>query len=127
MKSNRIQLLALVMAVLLLDGCRRRKPETVAPVSPQEVSSPAASVTAPIVPSLAPTASRAEPIIAYQVDAGLQKVLVKFYSDNTRPAMSWEDLVGGHYIPAIPTGPDGKPLDWDATMQRIGKAAVRAR
>ncbi len=50
-----------------------------------------------------------------------------FYKDHERPAMTWEELTRGHYIPAIPLGPDRKPLDWDTTMQRIGKAAVRAR
>jgi hypothetical protein len=41
--------------------------------------------------------------------------------------MAWQELVRGKYIPAIPLGPDGKPLDWNTTMQRIGKASARPR
>ncbi|MSU26520.1 MAG: hypothetical protein CK546_00825 [Pedosphaera sp.] len=107
MKTVSFKALSLLVAVLLVEGCRRKKPEPLAPAPD------------------APAASSPAPVVTYQVDASLQQVLVKFYNDNTRPAMSWEDLVGGKYIPAIPLGPDGKPLDWNTTMQRIGKAAKR--
>lgn len=105
--------LVLLMAVLLVAGCRRKKPE---PSDAQSVSS-----------LIAPATASPAPGVASQVDIGLQQVLVKFYNDNQRPAMSWEDLVGGKYISSIPLGPDGQPLDWNTTMQRIGKLSTRPR
>jgi hypothetical protein len=61
------------------------------------------------------------------MEAGLQRTLIKYYNDNQRPAMSWQDLVRGRYIASIPLGADGKPLDWDTTMQRIGRLSDRSR
>lgn len=123
MKTVSFKALSLLVAVLLVEGCRRKKPEPLAPAP----DAPAAASPAPPPPASdsTPPSGRPAPVVTYQVDARLQQVLVKFYNDNTRPAMSWEDLVGGKYIPAIPLGPDGKPLDWNTTMQRIGKAAKR--
>jgi hypothetical protein len=54
------------------------------------------------------------------------QALTKFFHANQRPAMAWGDLVP-KYLPAVPTGPDGKPLDWDSTMQRIGRASDPSR
>jgi len=137
LKTTRIKTLALLLAVPLMNGCSR-KPEPVAParVAPPPIASaPAASVTpSPVVhPPPPPTsesaapATRPDPAVTYEVDAGLQRILIKFYNDNERPAMTWEDLLAGKYIPAIPRGPDGKPLDWNSTMQRIGRASDRSR
>jgi hypothetical protein len=127
-KTALIKSLVLLIAFPLLDGCRRRKPEPTAPTSEATASStPTSPATAQPAPGSGPGAGRPEPVVTYQVDAGLQQVLVKFYKDNQRPAMSWADLVGGKYIPSIPLGPDGKPLDWNTTMQRIGKSAARTQ
>jgi len=65
-------------------------------------------------------------VVGFPVDAGLQQTLIRFYNENQRPAMGWGDLVP-KYVPAVPTGPDGKPLDWDSTMRRIGRASDRSR
>lgn len=59
-------------------------------------------------------------------DAAVQRLLIRFYNENQRPAMAWGDLVP-KYLPAVPTGPDGQPLDWDSTMQRIGRASDPSR
>ncbi|MBI5802463.1 MAG: hypothetical protein HZA92_17275 [Verrucomicrobia bacterium] len=91
-------------------------------------SAPVAPAPDVASPPAGPAVRRAEPApVAYEVDASVQRVLTKFYKDHERPAMAWEELVRGKYIPAIPLGPDGKPLDWNTTMQRIGKAGARAR
>jgi hypothetical protein len=86
---------------------------------------PAAAVASPS--DAAPADAESGPRFATPVDAQIQQMIIRFYKENDRPAMSWNDLLGKKYIPAIPRGPDGKPLDWDATMQRIGKASDRSR
>lgn len=68
-----------------------------------------------------------EPVNATQIEVDLQRLLVRYYNENQRPAMSWDDLLTARYIPAIPRGSDGKPLDWNTTMQRIGRASDRSR
>jgi len=127
-----IPTLALLLAVPWLDGCRRKKAETAAPAQPA-ASAPASAAAAPPADAqpagpAGPAGRRAEPApVVHQVDASVQHALAKFYNDHERPAMSWEELTRGQYIPATPLGPDGKPLDWNATMQRIGKALARPR
>lgn len=128
MKLISIPALALLLAVLLSGGCRRKKVDTATPAA----SAPAATSAASAIPDPSPVAGPASrrvepPPVVYQVDAGVLQALTKFFNDHKRPAMSWEDLVGGKYIPAIPLGPDGKPLDWNTTMQRIGKLSARPR
>lgn len=128
-KVASIPTLALLLAVPWLDGCRRKKVETTAPAQP---AAAAANPVAPAPPADfrtdGPAGRRTEPPpVVYQVDATVQQALSKFYNDHERPAMTWEELVRGRYIPAIPLGPDGKPLDWNSTMQRIGKAMARPR
>lgn len=129
MKFLSIPTLALLLAVPWLDGCRRKKAETAAPAqSAASAPAPAAAAPPADAQTAGPAERRAEPApVVHQVDASVQLALTKFYNDHERPAMSWEDLTRGQYIPAIPLGPDGKPLDWNATMQRIGKALARPR
>lgn len=129
MNTCSIPVLALLLAVPLLDGCRRKRVETSAPVAPAVPSvTPDAAAPPAGSPAAGPVARRAEPSpVVYQVDASVQQALAKFYKDHERPAMTWEELVRGRYIPAVPLGPDGKPLDWNTTMQRIGKAMARPR
>lgn len=135
MKIFSFPALALLLAIPLLDGCRRKKVEPSAPLAPAAPPPAAGSADAPVAsapaagsPPAGPAVRRAEPSPAvYEVDASVQRVLTKFYKDHERPAMTWEELLKGKYISAIPLGPDGKPLDWNTTMQRIGKASARPR
>lgn len=129
MKIVSIPALVLLLAVPWLDGCRRRRVETAAPTSPTE---PTATSAAPAAPADSrvegPAGRRAEPPpVVYRADASVQQALAKFYKDHERPAMTWEELVRGKYIAAIPLGPDGKPLDWNSTMRRIGGAVDSPR
>ena len=102
---------ALLLAIALVNGCTK-KPEPAAsariappPVAPAGVAPATPGPAVPATPSptseAAPPASRPEQAVTYEVDAGLQKILVKFYNDKQRPAMTWEDLLKGNYIPAI--------------------------
>ena len=135
MKIFSIPALALLLAVPLLDACRRKKVETAAPSAPDQTTAAPASAATPAtaappagIPVAGPAVRRAEPpLVVYPVDASVQQALTKFYNVHERPAMAWEELLKGKYISAIPLGPDGKPLDWNATMQRIGKASARPR
>ena len=107
----------------MLGGCRRKKVETATSAPPPAPAASQLAIEPPAgSPAAGPTGRRADPPpVVYQVDASVLQVLTKFYNDHQRPAMTWEELVSGKYIPAVPLGPDGKPLDWNATMQRIGK------
>jgi len=137
-KTHAITIPALLLAALFLVGCTRKKPESLAPapVAPPPVAS------TPVVPSLVPPplpgtpgqaseptapVTRSEPVVATPVELDLHRLLVRYYDQHQRPAMTWDDLLRARYIPAIPRGADGKPLDWDTTMQRIGRASDRSR
>ncbi len=121
---------------ILSIGCRKK--EIAAPSTPPAPAKPVAVETAietpppppPAppgagdAPSAPPVATVAPPGTGYQVDEKLFPILDRYYNEKLRQAMSWQDLVAGKYIPSIPMGPDGKPLDWNTTMQRLGKAAA---
>jgi hypothetical protein len=129
------QIACLLAALALAGGCRKKpEPAPAPPPAPAAVSLAESTDAAPPPP---PPPTSAEPVAAaetpaavpkeYQLEANIQKILMKFYADKQRPAMTWDDLVGGKYIPAVPRGPDGKPLDWDKTMQRIGRMSDPTR
>jgi hypothetical protein len=128
---------ALVLgSVLLLGGCHKKGAESAPPTPPpaKPIALETAPDTAPPPPpssdpgQASPPTPQAEASPAagsgYQVDEKLFPILDRYYNDKLRPAMSWQDLVSGRYIPSIPVGPDGKALDWNTTMQRLGKSAA---
>jgi predicted small lipoprotein YifL len=78
-------------------------------VAPQDANAAAAPAPAPV---------DADP----PVDPGLRAALVKYFTDQMHPAESWQDLLSGRYISRIPTGADGKPLDWKKVMAAMAKA-----
>ena len=131
MNTDSIKTTELLVIGLLLSGCGEKKSAPVRVIAPPP--SPAASVappppTAPLpgaptpTPGSEPAATTIQqPGVADQVDARLLPILEKYYNDQQRPAMNWNDLLAGKYISKIPVGADGKPLDWNTTMQRIGK------
>lgn len=129
MKVIFLPALALLLTVPLFNGCRKKKIETAAPAAPDASEVTPAAAAPPVAATAAgPIGRRAEPPpVVYQVDASVQQALTKFYQAHERPAMTWDELLRGKYISAIPLGPDGKPLDWNTTMQRIGKAGARPR
>jgi hypothetical protein len=140
LRARIVSAAVLLTAVLFLNGCHKKEAATTTSLSPAApaqanpiLSQPSAETPPPpppppgsgdAAPSQPQPGTPAATGPSYQVDEKLFPILEKFYNDNLRPAMNWQDLVGGKYIPAIPLGPDGKPLDWNTTMQRLGKAAA---
>ena len=128
MKVIIVPALALLLTVPLINGCRKRKTiETAAPAAPRASEAAPTATVQPVGAAAEGAVGRGAepPPVSYHVDASVRQALSKFYNTHERPAMTWEELVRGKYIPAVPLGPDGKPLDWNTTMQRIGKSAAR--
>jgi len=122
--------LCALTVVFALHGCGKKPADAPAPATPKQstgvsVETPADNA-APPPPAPSPDTTAA-PVAAapvdqsIPVDPGLQAALAKFFNDNARPAQNWKELLDGRYITRIPQGADGKPLDWDKTMQEIGK------
>ena len=132
--SIAIKIICLLATATMLEGCRKKAVE--APVPSATTPSAAASVESlannapatippPPAPSQEPAETTAAPVVTNPsgdaVDPNLRAILVKFYNDQAHPAQSWDELLAGKYITKIPIGPDGKPLDWNRTMQAIGR------
>jgi hypothetical protein len=130
-----IKTVCLLAVAVMLNGCGRRKPEPAPPSAAQQGSavsletlannSPAANPPPPAPgqePSEAAAVAETVNTTGDTVDPNLRAILVKFYNEQLHPAQSWDELLAGKYITKIPIGPDGKPLDWNKTMQSIGRA-----
>ncbi|MBI3875952.1 MAG: hypothetical protein HY300_08345 [Verrucomicrobia bacterium] len=94
-----------------MDAAPDAAPATPAP--PTQPSEPANASATPAPP----------PDAVPGVDPKLRAALAKYFNDNQHPAESWQDLLSGRYLTKIPTGPDGKPLDWKKAMAELAKAA----
>lgn len=131
MNTNLLTALCLMVAGLLMEGCREQKVDRVkrvAPAPPTAVSVPPPPQQQRPGPSVAPAAaSVGQQIVEDQSDAALRQILTKYFNEQAQTAQGWEELLAKKYITQIPTGSDGKPLDWNSTMQRMSKATVRPR
>ena len=113
-------LLALVAAGLL-GGCGKKQEEhsksvLIAPPPPSAPSTAAPPATPASEPTEASTANPGDD----GVDPAIAAAIKKYVSKKGAPPRSWIDLtVEQGYLPGIPNGKDGKPMDFDNTLVRL--------
>jgi hypothetical protein len=119
-KVNGSWLAGLLMCIAL---CSCKKKELPPPPTPPPVVEPApaaapsveGSVAAPTEP--ATRKSSGEPANPKEVKAAFDK-----YSKNIGgPPGSWEELIEGKLLRGVPLGRDGKPLDFTAYQEYLGR------
>jgi hypothetical protein len=119
----RITILICCCAGLLISGCKKKETPAPAPSAPK---APGVSVDAPTADAAPPP-----PVVAQApetTDAApdpnakptsvppelmkLKRLCEKYFDDYGRFPARWDDLINAKYIQKVPTGADGKPLDY---------------
>lgn len=123
-----MKLLFVLLACLSLFGCRRKRAEpsvpvpltseATAPATPVPTSAPATPVPAqpvrPVGPHPGEPASPNEVRIAYH----------KYFEKLGNFPNSWQDMVQRKFLPAVPVGKNGQPLDFvQFTLWEAGRPA----
>jgi len=117
-------LICLAMAPGIV-GCSKKE-ESAPPPAPksQGVSIDSQAPATPEAPPPPPVAAQPEATDSANADSipksakvspelmKLKKLCEKYFDDFGRFPSRWEDLINAKYIPRVPTGPDGKPLDY---------------
>lgn len=96
-------IIAVLVTSSMVAGCKRRE-------STVEAAPPPPDLTVP-----------ADPAAAADLDPAIRAAVQKYVATKRASPRSWIDLtVEQGYLADIPRGADGKPLDFERTMARLG-------
>jgi hypothetical protein len=117
-----------LVAIAVLSGCSKKSQETPPPAAKQPSSSVADMLNTPAPAPAAPDSPTSpDPAAAIPPDPGgpdvpaaVKAAVQKYVTNKKTSPRSWVDLtVEPGYLPSIPTGKDGKQLDFEKTMTKL--------